>query len=330
MIWMTWRQHRSEALVAGLLLAAFAALVLATGLPARDAFSDRGLNACSGRPAPGDECAVLVDRFQSEFGHPDSWYVEVGMTLLPVLIGMFVGAPLLAREFEQGTWQLAWSQAVPRLRWLVVKLALVLATLAVVAVAVSGLWMWWHQPHDRFATRLNATYFSYALPVFVACTVFAVAIGATAGRFIRRTLPAMVVVLLVYIGVRVPFEAVVRDKLQEPATTVVPYGEAYTEADAQGHYVISTRVVDRNGNPVSDSVLLEIEPEARPDVSSAAGAAQGGAADDYIRRQGLRDEVTYHPASSFWRLQLTEAGIFLTTSAALLALLLWLVRRRAV
>jgi hypothetical protein len=88
--------------------------------------------------------------------------------------------------------------------------------------------------------------------------------------------------------------------------------------------------VDRNGNPVSDSVLLEIEPEARPDVSSAAGAAQGGAADDYIRRQGLRHEVTYHPASSFWRLQLTEAGIFLTTSAALLALLLWLVRRRAV
>jgi hypothetical protein len=331
MIWMTWRQHRNEALVAGLLVAAFAALVLSTGLPALDAFSDRGLDACHGRPAPDDECAPLVDRFQSEFGHPNSWYAEVGMTLLPLLLGMFIGAPLLAREFEHGTWQLAWSQAVPRLRWLVVKLALVLAAVAVVAAAVSGLWMWWHQPHVRFRTRMDASYFSYALPVFVACTMFAVAIGATAGRLIRRTLPAMAVVLLVYFGVRVPFEAIVHDKLQEPATAVVPYGEAYTEADEQGHYVISRHVVDRNGNPVSDSVLQEIEAQAGPNTNTgrAPGAAQGGTGDEYIQ-QGLREEVMYHPSSSFWRLQLTEAGIFLGISAALFTLLLWLVRRRAV
>jgi hypothetical protein len=329
MIWMTWRQHRSEALVAGLLVAAFAALVLATGLPAHDALSDRGLDACRGRPSPGDECVAPVTRFQSEFGHPNSWYADVGMSLLPLLIGMFVGAPLLAREFEQGTWQLAWSQAIPRLRWLVVKLALVLATVAVVAAAVSGLWMWWHQPHDRFGTRLG-DYFNYAWPVFVTYTVFAVVLGVTAGRLIRRTLPAMAVVLLLYIGVRIPFEVMVREQLLEPATSVVPFGEAYTEADAEGHYVISHRTVDRNGNPVSDSVLLEIEPEAGPDARSAAGTPQGGAADEYIREQGLREEVTYHPASSFWPLQLTEAGIFLTISVALLTLLFWLVRRRAV
>jgi hypothetical protein len=224
MIWMTWRQHRSEALVAGLLVAAFAALVLATGLPAHDAFSDRGLDACRGRPSPGDECVALVTRFQSEFGHPNSWYADVGMSLLPLLIGMFVGAPLLAREFEQGTWQLAWSQAIPRLRWLVVKLAFVLATVAVVAAAVSGLWMWWHQPHDRFGTRLG-DYFNYAWPVFVTYTVFAVVLGVTAGRLIRRTLPAMAVVLLLYIGVRIPFEVMVRENLLEPATSVVPFGE---------------------------------------------------------------------------------------------------------
>jgi hypothetical protein len=321
MIWMTWRQHRNEAVVVGLLVAVFAAVVLATGLPARGAFTDRGLDACRGRPGFGTECSLLVDRFQSDFGHPDSWYVDVGMTLVPVLIGMFVGAPLLAREFEQGTWQLAWSQGVSRQRWLLVKLAFVLAAVAVVAAAVSGLWMWWHQPHDRFDTRFSATYFDFTLPVFVAYTLFAVALGAAAGRFIRRTLPAMAVVLLVYIGVTAAFATVVRNKLQEPVTTIVPYGEAYTEADANGDLVISHHPVDRNGDPVSESSLLQIDAEAGSNV---------GVSEEYIRQTGLREQVVYHPASSFWRFQLIQAGIFLTISAALVASLFWLVRRRAV
>ena len=35
---------------------------------------------------------------------------------------MFWGAPLLAREFETGTFRLAWTQSVTRTRWLAVKL----------------------------------------------------------------------------------------------------------------------------------------------------------------------------------------------------------------
>jgi hypothetical protein len=308
--------------VAGLLVAAFAAIVLATGLPAHAAFTDRGLDACHGRPVFGDECGSLVTRFQDDFWHPMSSFVDLGMLFLPALVGMFIGAPLLAREFEQGTWQLAWGQAVPRLRWLVVKLTLVLAAVAIFAAAVSGLFMWWHQPHDGFDTRLNPTYFAYALPVFVAYTVFAVALGAAAGRFIRRTLPAMAVVLLVFLAVRIPFDFGVREMLQDPITTFVPFGEAYTEADAEGHYVVSDRIVDRDGNPVSESAILEIEAEAGPDN---AGVAEGE-----FRRQGLRQEVTYHPAASFWTFQLIEAGIFLGMSAALVTFLVWLVNRRPI
>lgn len=31
---------------------------------------------------------------------------------------MVIGAPLLGLELERGTWRLAWSQTVPRTRWL--------------------------------------------------------------------------------------------------------------------------------------------------------------------------------------------------------------------
>ena len=40
----------------------------------------------------------------------------------PLLVGLFWGAPVLAREFERGTHRLAWTQSVPRRAWLVVKL----------------------------------------------------------------------------------------------------------------------------------------------------------------------------------------------------------------
>ena len=45
------------------------------------------------------------------------------MYLAPALIGIFWGAPLIARELETGTYRLAWNQSVTRARWIAVKLA---------------------------------------------------------------------------------------------------------------------------------------------------------------------------------------------------------------
>ena len=68
--------------------------------------------------------------------------------VVPVLIGMFWGAPLIARELETGTFRLAWTQSVSRVRWLLVKLGLV--GLAAIVVA-GGLSLHVHlvvQPHS--------------------------------------------------------------------------------------------------------------------------------------------------------------------------------------
>jgi ABC-type multidrug transport system ATPase subunit len=40
--------------------------------------------------------------------------IEASHTDRPVLIGMFWGAPLVARELETGTFRLAWTQSVTR------------------------------------------------------------------------------------------------------------------------------------------------------------------------------------------------------------------------
>ena len=40
-----------------------------------------------------------------------------GLILLAAVIGVFWGAPLVARELEQGTQRLVWTQSVTRRRW---------------------------------------------------------------------------------------------------------------------------------------------------------------------------------------------------------------------
>jgi hypothetical protein len=94
------------------------------------------------------------------------------------VIGASLGAPLLARELETGTWQLAWTQSVPRLRWLTVKLA-TLGTLAVVlTLALSAVITWYRVPLDILDGRFTADAFDLEGIVPAAYAMFAFAAPA--------------------------------------------------------------------------------------------------------------------------------------------------------
>ncbi|HUZ51003.1 MAG TPA: hypothetical protein VMU94_00525 [Streptosporangiaceae bacterium] len=75
-----------------------------------------------------------IQNFLNKFGFTFN-QVLVMLMLLPGVIGVTIGAPLLGRELEHGTWRMAWSQTVPRTRWLAAKLVMVTGGLA----GVSGI-----------------------------------------------------------------------------------------------------------------------------------------------------------------------------------------------
>ena len=133
---------------------------------------------------------------------------------IPALLGMLWGAPLVARELENGTFRLAWTQSVTRRRWLSVRVALVgVAVLAVVAVA-SSLVSWGLAPIvaidlNRFAPSM----FTARGIVAIGYAVFAFALGVAAGSLIRRTLPAMVTTLVGFVTTRVVFTFWIRPHL---------------------------------------------------------------------------------------------------------------------
>jgi len=67
-------------------------------------------------------------------------YVTV---VVPLLLGMLWRAPLLAKEFEDGTNGLAWTQGVTRRRWLRSNLLWAILAAAVWGAAVTTVVTWW-------------------------------------------------------------------------------------------------------------------------------------------------------------------------------------------
>jgi hypothetical protein len=146
--------------------------------------------------------------------------VSLLVLIAPALVGMFWGAPLVAREFENNSYRLVWTQSVSRLRWLTAKLGIgALATIVSVGL-LSLMTTWWFSPIDAFRnSSLTPSTFDRRDLVPVAYALFAFALGATAGLLIRRTLPAMVVTLFGFIGLRYVVEDFLRPHYLTPLTT---------------------------------------------------------------------------------------------------------------
>jgi hypothetical protein len=210
---LLWRQHRGQLFWTAVILAGGCALMAAVARSADRwlATYDRWLAQmhAAGCPVPGQgdgvvqptpaACHALLSRYpggqQNSFVHAFNFAIPVfeeGLPLVMVVIGVLVGAPLVAREVEQRTQLVAWTQSISRRRWYVTKTS-VLATGLALAGLVVGL------ANDRVQiplTRGGLTssrwiwFFSMDLTL-AAEAVLAFALAVAAGAYLRRTLAAI-------------------------------------------------------------------------------------------------------------------------------------------
>jgi ABC-2 family transporter protein len=334
MIWVAWRQFRTQALVTLGLLAAFAALVLVTGLHLREVYNSVGGRNCS---APND-CPQLTD-----FAKPLQSLLGPALLAIPALLGMFWGAPLVARELESGTYRLAWTQSVTRRRWLSVRVALVGVAALAVAGAASWLVSWWFAPLDAFnLDRFAPSVFTARGIVAIGYAGFAFALGVAAGTVTRRTLPAMVATLLGFVAARIAITLWVRPHLL-PAKHVLlstalgkgvdflPKLVTFAAAPPPipNAWMVSAALVDRANHVLGPAQLHDLFVRTCPGV--AAGLQQQGvpvpSCQVALSRQ-VQQLVTYQPPNHYWPLQAIETGIFLAAAAALIGATLWSLGRR--
>jgi hypothetical protein len=328
MIWLTWRQHRAQAL-AGLALLVLAAVVfLPYGHVIRGAYVQHGVGPCLVQGTGGDGCQsgmrAFMDQFNGVANHLLTWFIPV-----PGLLGGIVGASLLGREYEQGTWRLAWTQAVPRVRWLTVRILLVGLGIVAITASLSAVFAWFRGPVDEVSGRFSPGAFDLEGLSLTGYTLFAFAAGVLAGFVFRRTVPAIVAAFAAFMAVRLPVEYWLRQRYQAPVTRLLPpaghWGGvgpmAVPTTPGTPGWNLELGLVDRTGHPISAAV--------QDQISRRTQTLGGPAPDAYLRGLGLRLRVVYQPASRFWTFQIIEASLFVGLAAALLGTTVWLLRRRS-
>jgi hypothetical protein len=349
MIWLTWRQFRAPAAMTAAALAALVAILALTGPGLADDYSS-GIAACTSQ---GGDCSNFVGQFFRD--HRDAFEAVTSVVLvLPALIGLFWGAPLIARELEAGTHRLVWNQSVTRTRWLAVKLGL----LGLAAIAAAGLGSlaveWWSNPLDKAAgaefPRMEPLLFGTRGVVPIAYAALAFALGVTVGMLVRRTLAAMAITLALFVAVQVGMPQVVRPHLIPPTrSTIDPTPSSLTTfsfgpdglqlsatlPDDTGAWVLSNQMVDASGHPVaripSNSSL---SPTSKPCALRDQPSPSGGPGEEIapclaeVKRLGYRQRVTYQPSSRFWPLQWYETGIYTALTLGLAGFCFWWLRHR--
>lgn len=296
MIWVSWRQHRGQAIACLGVLAALAVYAVLLGTSMRTAFSHNGLAACLAR-SQGSACPSAVGAFMNKFGSEVNIAFWAVALIVPGLIGVLVGGSLIARELEFGTWRLAWSQTVPRSRWLAVKLALVTGGLIVVGAAMTAVITWYRAPMDRLTGRLDSHIFDFEGLVLTAYILCAFGFAVLAGLLLRRTVPAMVAAFVPWLAIRLVIEFVFRPHFLTPLTTVC-----------------NAQLPNQSGGC---GYGLGSVPQATGRIGDLVLSASKGV-------------VTYQPAGRFWPFQFIEAGIFVALTAAALGATIWLLHRRVI
>jgi hypothetical protein len=322
-IWLAVRQARTQVAVAAAATAAVAVAAAATGR--------------------GDGTVRL--------------WLSVLVVAVPGLLGVFWGAPLVAGELESGSYRLAWTQDVSRVRWLAVRLAVC----GLAAMAVAGLmsWTvtWWAGPLDRAGLDQFGSFDSRGI-VPLGYAAFAFTLGVLAGLLLRRTVPAMAATLLAFTAARLVFRLLARPSLLPPVTRALALDPATTGYGSSGFlplmpaaslqpappdlpdaWVTSIALVDRKGNGLTASELGRI----CPGIGQRGGGAPGAngshqvqappsvvnATHECVARVALtyHEVVRYQPAGRYWPMQWCELCVFLAAALLLAGASAWMVRK---
>jgi hypothetical protein len=322
-----WRQHRVALVGVVALLGGLSVLLWIVGLQVHHAYA--AATAC--HPAGSPACSEADLTFAGMDG-----FLSNGIILqpVPVLIGAFLGAPLLAREMETGTFRYAWTQGFGRSRWALAKLVSLAIAVTVPAWMFSLLLSWYYQPYFAPGNQsLGLTEYTPFFPglydlhglAFAAWTLAAFAVGALAGMVIRRVVPAIAATIAIYAGLAFAVGIFVREHYLTPLVT--------TSLNLPGSAWILGQWWTKGGTVLSQATMRQVIDSTfqPPTVNGPAGKMQAyDTVLQYLTRHGYTQWTKYQPGSRLWPFQWIESGWLLALSVLLIAATIWLVRRRVV
>ena len=373
-IWLTYKQHRFETiaivvvcvgLTAAALIEAYRLNSLNVPLSCLQTYQGGYLDPSQGPvTAAQAHCNELAKSFFDMKGSLDMNLVQLLLLLVPLLAGIVMGAPLVAKEIEQGTAPLSWALSGSRRRWLLGKvlagvllLASMMLAVGLAANVLEGALNPGLSPYASFSNYLGRG----VIDVFWALAAFA---GTFAlGTILGRTLPAVVLALVVCFFVRAAWDSgmthfvlrsfavqqVQQDQQQQGYVVYGPGGPGsadlhiYYKSYIDGKEVTDAEVNDwYNQNMVcvpmeTPTLSVSASPadssvpgaSATPDYSTTGGpgiACQGPTVDPSHMPQSVEYVI---PGSWYWQTVAFESGLLLLGSLFCGAIaFVWVDRRR--
>ena len=334
---VAWLQHRGGCLALLVVFVAFVVAIVVERSRVDASYAAFVVGGCVGRQLVPGTCntAALALGGQSTFAT-----IGIALSALPLLVGVFVGAPLVSREIESGTFRFAWTQATPRSR-------LVLATLgalaggATVMAVVLGLVFggWYAHVYDVVLTPLDspwqATPFVTTWWLLPAWTVSALVLGAFLGTLIRRTVAAMAATAALVGGPIVAAHVVLPELLHVGASTARFQSEV-------GNMVLGT--IDSPSQPgwhvPPGSWLVRswmtgpggrvLDRSASVHVKNALFTRTAASGDHWLAAHHVSFWVSYQPPGHFWMFQGVEGVVVLAVAALCVMATVCLLKRRAI
>ncbi len=316
MTWLTWRQHRQEgfwALVAVVVLAG--ATVLLTHEMSAVACQGAGNSYCF-----PDDFAGQVARNLTRLN-----LVTYGLVVLPALAGAFIAAPLVAREIENGTARLVWTQGVTRARWLTVKVVLVFLPLLAGAAVLGILFVLLINAEGPLASRWD--FFDQQAPMVVAGTAFALAAGTAAGTLVGRSIPAMALTLVGVVFTRVGIAELARAHYIAPLLFKTQDPSLVNFGAGPDWYLEQPEYIDAAGRSLGNTLPGFPTPASSP--VAVSGPPSNADLMALLHQHGISIVWHYQPADRFWTFQTIESAILTVLAMVLLAFAAYRVMRRA-
>jgi hypothetical protein len=336
--WVAWRQHRAALAGAVALLGTIAVYLAYMGWEIHHAYN--AFNACEPASLRGESlgsqggiqlagapaCFPLQRAFMSFYGTQQGPVGASGISAqtvpflllaVPVLVGAFVGGPVLARELESGTFRFAWTQGAGRVRLAVARLVPLAAVLTTAAYGLSALFSWYISPFVQSGVtgKFPMQLFGTMGTDFAAWTLFSFTLTAFAGVLLRRTVPAMAASIVVLTTADVVTMMALRQHYMTPLTGTG------TEPAGIGTWVVGNWFTTTGGVPVSQNAVFGTFTQFLYNPYSSQTVADL-ASHHYLLWW------SYQPASRWWQFQLTEGGWLLAASLLLVAATVLLIRRR--
>ncbi len=316
--WMTWRRQRTAYVATTVVLGALAVVLIVNGIAMHRDYRHLGLLACGA--LDGTRCQVPLDLFEQNYG---GWaqFVPRFVTFLPGLIAAFVGAPLVAREVESGTYRFAWTQSRSRGSWLASTVLLTVVPITIAAAAFSLLFAWWFRPFEPLIGRMSSGQaYEVSGTVFAGRTAFGLVLGLLVGALLRRVVAAMAVTLAVWVATTWAGIVYLRPAIEKPLDL-----PAKSSLITRGGWTVNEYFLGPNGVHVANKgdAFSKLYTSAQHD-----GVNDSQTFIVWLTRRGYVHHVIYQPESRFWHFQLIESAGYLALTLGLAAVLFWWVRNR--